>query len=128
MPRGEERRQYKRVIFTIEDGIIGTFTAPSDTDTTVKARVINISEGGVQLTFKPILNNRIKVGDRLLLTEIKGDKSDQVVVNVDAEVRWITENKLSEKIGVGLKFLDVLKKGKGLNQFMEFWFLQRLEN
>ena len=60
----DERRQFKRVLFTIEDGIIGTFSPiKDDAADKVAANVVNISEGGVQLTFKPILNQRIKVGD-----------------------------------------------------------------
>ncbi len=123
----DERRQYKRVLFTIEDGIIGTFCPIEKDEDKVAANIVNISEGGVQLTFKPILNQRIKVGDRLLLTEIRGEKSGQVIVNVDAEVRWISEDKLSEDIGVGLQFVDVLKKSKDVNEFVEFWYLQKLD-
>jgi c-di-GMP-binding flagellar brake protein YcgR len=125
---GKERRKYKRVLFTIEDGIIGTFSPSQEKDENVPANVINISEGGVQLTFKPILNHRIKVGDRLLLTEIRGDKSGQIIVNVDAEVKWISEDLLQEEIGVGLQFVDVLKQSKKLNEFVEFWYLQRLDD
>ena len=123
---GQERRKDKRVLFTIEDGIIGTFSPSEKNKNSVDASVMNISEGGVQLTFKPILNHRIKVGDRLLLTEIRGEKSGQIIVNVDAEVKWISEDKLSEDIGVGLHFVDVLKQSKNLNEFVEFWYLQRL--
>jgi c-di-GMP-binding flagellar brake protein YcgR len=125
---GQERRKYKRVLFTIEDGIIGTFSSIEEKEENVSANVINISEGGVQLTFKPILNHRIKVGDRLLLTEIRGDKSGQIIVNVDAEVKWISEDTLQEDIGVGLQFVDVLKQSKKLNEFVEFWYLQRLDD
>ena len=124
----KERRKHKRVLFTIEDGIIGTFTPVPTEKENVAANVINISEGGVQLTFKPILNHRIKVGDRLLLTEIRGDKSGQIIVNVDAEVKWISEDSLQEEIGVGLQFVDVLKQSKKLNDFVEFWYLQRLDD
>jgi c-di-GMP-binding flagellar brake protein YcgR len=123
----KERRKFKRVLFTIEDGVIGTFSPVSEGDDKVDANVINISEGGVQLTFKPILNHRIKVGDRLLLTEIRGEQSGQVIVNVDAEVKWISEDRLSEDIGVGLEFVDVLKQSKNLNAFVEFWYLQKIE-
>ncbi len=125
---GIERRKYKRVLFTIEDGIIGSFSPPGEKDKDVDARVMNISEGGVQLRFKPILNNRIKVGDRLLLTEIKGKDSEQVIVNVDAEVKWVSDDKFTNDIGLGLEFVDVFDKSNTLNEFVEFWYLQRIEN
>ena len=125
---GIERRKFKRVLFTIEDGIIGSFSPPGQEENDVDARVMNISEGGVQLRFKPILNNRIKVGDRLLLTEIKGRDSEQIIVNVDAEVKWVSDDKLTNDIGLGLEFIEVFEKSNSLNEFVEFWNLQRIEN
>ena len=125
---GIERRKYKRVLFTIEDGIIGALSLPGDQDRDIKARVMNISDGGVQLRFKPILNNRIKVGDKLLLTEIKGQDSEQVVVNVDAEVKWVSDDKLTNDIGLGLEFVDIFNQSKKLNEFVEFWYMQRMDN
>ena len=125
---GIERRKYKRVLFTIEDGIIGSFAPSGENDEDVNARVMNISEGGVQLRFKPILNNRIKVGDRLLLTEIKGKDSEQVIVNVDAEVKWVSDDKFTNDIGLGLEFVDVFEQANSLNEFVEFWYMQRIES
>ena len=125
---GIERRKYKRVLFTIEDGIIGSFAPSGENDEDVNARVMNISEGGVQLRFKPILNNRIKVGDRLLLTEIKGKDSEQVIVNVDAEVKWVSDDKFTNDIGLGLEFVDVFEHANSLNEFVEFWYMQRIES
>jgi len=125
---GIERRKYKRVIFTIEDGIIGSFSPPGEQDQTVDAQVMNISEGGVQLRFKPILNNKIKVGDRLLLTDIKGEGSEQIVVNVDAEVMWVSDDKFTNDIGIGLEFGDLFDQSESLNEFVEFWYLQRIGN
>ena len=125
---GIERRKFKRVLFTIEDGIIGSFSPPGQEENDVDARVMNISEGGVQLRFKPILNNRIKVGDRLLLTEIKGKDSEQIIVNVDAEVKWVSDDKLTNDIGLGLEFIEVFEESNSLNEFVEFWYMQRIDN
>ena len=78
--KASERRKHKRLLFTIEDGIIGIFSPPGSDKNKITASVMNISEGGIQLTFKSILSNIIKEGDRLLLTEIRGSKSSQVIV------------------------------------------------
>jgi c-di-GMP-binding flagellar brake protein YcgR len=61
---GRERRKYKRVIFTPEDGIVGVFQPPNEDSKPLTADVINLSEGGIQLTFRSILENRIREGDR----------------------------------------------------------------
>ena len=123
---GPERRQFKRVLFTVEDGIIGTLTLPGNKHEKITAQVINISEGGICLTFKPILNQKIKEGDRLLLTSLQGSQSKQLIINVDAEIKWISENELSNKIGTGCEFIDLLAdEQKHINDMIEFWYLQK---
>ena len=59
MPK-EERRQSKRVLFTVEDGIVGVFNPPGNGGEAITANVMDISSGGVKLIFKPILENKIK--------------------------------------------------------------------
>ena len=125
--KNDERRQSKRVLFTVEDGIVGVFNPPGNGGDPVTASVIDISSGGVKLLFKPILDNRIKEGDRLILSEIKGSESSHVVINIDSEVKWITEDELSENIGLGVEFLDVLDDEKvKIDDMVEFWYLQKM--
>jgi len=123
----EERRQSKRVLFTVEDGIVGVFNPPGNGGDPVQATVMDISSGGVKLLFKPILENKIKEGDRLVLSEIRGSGSSQVVINIDSEVKWITEDELSENIGLGVEFLGVLEDEKEhINDMVEYWYLQKM--
>jgi c-di-GMP-binding flagellar brake protein YcgR len=129
MEKQTERRKYKRYIFTPEDGIVGIFYPPNDRGKPVTAEVINLSEGGIQLTFKPILKNRIHEGDKLLLTEIRGKKTSQVIINVDTEVRWITEDKLKNEIGIGCEFHEIIGENrKKISKFVEFWYMQRVQS
>ena len=122
-----ERRQSKRVLFTVEDGIVGVFNPPGNGGEPVQANVMDISSGGVKLLFKPILENKIKEGDRLVLSEIRGSGSSQVVINIDSEVKWITEDELSENIGLGVEFLSVLEDEKEqINDMVEYWYLQKM--
>jgi len=129
MPRtGQERRKYKRVLFTVEDGIVGVFNPADSKEKPITANVMNMSEGGLQLIFKSVLGNRIKEGDKLLLTEIRGSESSQVVVNVDTEVKWISDDQLSQDVGIGCEFQDLLgDKRKKINEIVEFWYMQRLQ-
>jgi c-di-GMP-binding flagellar brake protein YcgR len=123
----EERRQSKRVLFTVEDGIVGVFNPPGDGGEPVTANVMDISSGGVKLIFKPILENKIKEGDRLVLSEIRGSGNSQVIINIDTEVKWITEDELSDNIGLGVEFLDVLDdEREHIDDMVEFWYLQKM--
>ena len=125
----EERRKFKRVLFTVQDGIVGVFNPPGNDGSPIEATVMDMSQGGVRLLFKPILQNRIMEGDRLVLSEIKGAGSSQVIVTVDTEVKWITEDELNESIGLGVEFLNVLDDDQQkISDMAEFWFMQKLEN
>lgn len=128
--QGRERRKFRRFVFTLEDGIVGVFEPPGvKGDKHISAQVLNLSEGGLQLTFNAVLKQRIKEGDRLLLTEIQGSGSSEVVVNVDTEVRWISRDELSEKVGIGCEFINLLEDTKQkLNKMIEFWYLQRIQS
>ncbi len=124
---GPERRKFKRILFTVEDGIIGTLILPGNKREKITAQVINISQGGISLTFKPILNQKIKEGDRLLLTSLQSNKSNQVIINVDTEIKWISESELSDQIGTGCAFVDLLAdEKKRINEMVEFWYLQKV--
>jgi len=123
----EERRQSKRVVFTVEDGVVGVFNPTGNGGEPVTANVVDISSGGVKLLFKPILGNKIKQGDRLVLSEIRGSSSSQVIINIDSEVKWITEDELSDNIGLGVEFLDVLEEEREqIDEMVEFWYLQKI--
>ena len=124
----KERRQHQRVLFTVEDGIVGVFNPPGKEGEPVKASVMDISKGGVKLLFKPILKNRIMEGDRIILSEIKGHGSSPVIVNIDTEVKWISEDELSETIGIGVEFLNLLEnKQQQIDDLTDFWYMQKLE-
>lgn len=123
----DERRKHQRVLFTIDDGIVGVFDPPGEGDP-VQASVMDISKGGVKLLFKSILKNRIMEGDKLILSEIKGSGSTPVVVNIDTEVKWISENELSETIGLGVEFLNMSENSQSqVDEMTDYWFMQKLE-
>jgi c-di-GMP-binding flagellar brake protein YcgR len=125
----DEKRQFKRVLFTVEDGIVGVFNPPGKDGSPIEATVMDMSAGGVKLLFKPILKNRIMEGDRLVLSEIRGSGSSQIIVNVDTEVKWITEDELNKTIGLGVEFLNILDdKQQKISDMAEFWFMQKLES
>ena len=123
----EDRRRSKRVLFTVEDGIVGVFNPTGNGGEPVQANVMDISTGGIRLLFKPILKNKIKEGDRLVLSEIRGSGSSQVIINIDSEVKWITEDELSDSIGLGVEFLNVLEQERGqISDMVDFWYLQKM--
>jgi len=125
--KGIEKRIHKRVLFTPEDGIIGEFDLPGNAEENFTANIINMSQGGLHFTFPKYLSNSIKKGDRLILTNIKDNKSNELMVNVDTEVRWISVDKLSKNIGVGSEFLDLKDvQSNKIKEYLDLWYLQRI--
>ena len=123
----KDRRRYKRVVFTVEDGIVGVLNPPDNGTKPITATVMDISSGGIRLLFKPILKDKIREGDKLVLSEIRGMSSSQLIVNVDAEVKWISEDELSKSIGLGVEFLNILSEDRQqLDELVEFWYMQKL--
>ena len=67
-------------------------------------------------------------GDRIILSELKGQGSSPVIVNIDTEVKWISEDELSETIGVGVEFLNIMEsEQQQIDNLTEFWYMQKLE-
>ena len=123
----EDKRVNKRVLFTVEDGIVGVFYPPGEDNEPVTATVMNMSSGGVKLIFKSVLDNNIKEGDRLVLSELRGASSSQVIVDIDTEVKWISDDELTKDIGLGVEFLNVLDGDQQqINDMVEFWYLQKV--
>ena len=52
---------------------------------------------------------------------------ETVVINIDSEVKWISEDELSDNIGLGVEFLDILEDEKEhLSDMVEYWYLQKM--
>ena len=120
-----ERRRFKRVIFTVQDGIIGVFSDPVSPKKELHANVLDLSEGGIKISLQGVIANKIKEGDRLVLTQLRGKNSVQLIVNVDTEVKWISNDQISNFLGVGGEFHNLLKEERNeIHNFLDFWYLQ----
>lgn len=117
-----ERRQYTRMYFSAEDGIVSSFTVPGLEEENFSGVVMDISEGGMCLSIA--MENRVAIseGGSLLIRRFMGTPKLQSIVDVAASVRWIIELEGLKNITVGCEFLNLIPDYKELiNKFINSW-------
>jgi hypothetical protein len=103
----KERRRFRRVFFSIDDGVRGILAFSDLQRGVLAAHIINISEGGLGLALGKDKKDRIARGDPVILTHVTGIEGLEFLVNVDAEIKWIIDNPSLEFVGFGCEFVDV---------------------
>jgi c-di-GMP-binding flagellar brake protein YcgR len=69
----KERRKYKRALFSIDQGLAGQFALSSEAVEASKplvAPILDISEGGVGFLLDPSYGEKIRIDDKLVLTQL----------------------------------------------------------
>ncbi|QTA89531.1 PilZ domain-containing protein [Desulfonema magnum] len=117
-----ERREYKRMFFSIEDGPVAVFDLPNYQEKTIRAIVMDLSPGGMGLSIKKDDNIIINVEDRLLLREFKGHTELWPVVGIETKIRWIQNYKGFKHMLFGCEFLDIPETAKDqIRNFINSW-------
>jgi c-di-GMP-binding flagellar brake protein YcgR len=104
---GVERRQHRRVIFTINENINGQFLIPGIGKKPISSYILNMSMGGLHFTPKKGKNNEVKKGDRLVFMHLNIPHSDPLILNIDAEIKWVINPDMLEYIGIGCSFTNL---------------------
>jgi len=121
----KNKRKYRRAIFTLQDGILGHFILPNHQDESKSGPILNISEGGLFITLKRDNNRRLKKGDHITLTEIKGHKDLEFKGQIDTVIKWILDHESLECIGFGIQFNDLSEETRQkLRQFVNSWHIE----
>jgi c-di-GMP-binding flagellar brake protein YcgR len=119
----ERRRRFQRIFFSLKDEIIGIFSFPDLQRGVLAAHIINVSEGGMGLALEKEEKNRIKKGDQVTLSQIRGIKGLESLRHVEAEIRWILDDPPLELIGFGCEFLNVPESLRDtLRVFIDSWY------
>lgn len=118
---GPERRRFKRVVFSIEDGITGVFSSPGFADDSIAAMIMDLGAGGLQFVLPRNTTHKISTGDRLILGKVQGMTDLKFVCKVELKVKWIMDLEYFEHIGVGCEILnasDVIRDQ--INRFVDY--------
>ena len=107
----ETRRQFQRVIFSPDDGVICIFKSFSGDKklSVTAASILNLSASGVQFIVNKEKAVDFQKGQRLVFKGIKGVKDLDFTEDIEMEIIWILELKFLENIGIGCKFKNISK-------------------
>ena len=89
------KRQFHRVIFSREDGVISIFKPLSDTKklNVTAASILNLSAGGLQFIVSKEDADGFQTGERLVFSGIKGIKDLEFSEDIEMEIMWVLELK-----------------------------------
>ncbi len=125
MPSSHEnsdRRRFPRAIFSVEDGITGVLSIPGIHEKALSARILNLSEGGLQFSLDEKDKMKIHKGDRIVLLQIKAPSTLKFLMNIDAEVKWVLSNDVLELAGAGCAFINLSAISREqIAGFVEAW-------
>jgi len=126
--KGKANRLYPRIFFSAEDGIVASFSPPGNENEQERlvARVMDVSEGGMGLTFNKKENGKVHKGDRLIVVKVEGESSLEKIGGTEVEVKWVMDHALLEHTaGFGCQFMNT---DEGLRDLLrEFVNLRLLE-
>jgi c-di-GMP-binding flagellar brake protein YcgR len=122
MENPENRRNYQRALFTMEDDIQGVFSIPDSHIRPINTNILNLGEGGAHFIIDSSDESHFQPGTKIVLVQIKGPDPLQYLVNVDAEVKWILDHNIMEYVGAGCQFLDISQSSRDqIKSFVEAW-------
>lgn len=122
MTNPHEKRQYPRLVLSVEDGFFGSFILPDKNNLMVS--IVNISAGGANFSAPAKVQAQINPGDILLLKNIIGATRLAFLEDIEAEIRWIKELGGPEGISVGCRFHEL--SGPVLEQMIKFVDSERM--
>jgi len=107
----KEQRRFKRFYIPLDDRIEGIFSLSLKNSEAYlfTARIMDISEGGLNFALKRHDAKGIRSGDRLILKRIKGSKKLEFCTNMELEIRWTMgkSDRFLKHVGVGCGFQNI---------------------
>ena len=104
---GSERRVHERIYFSRSEEVTVALSLPGNKNKTLAAKIINLSKGGMAISFRRANDFCITQGETLFIKEIDGTYELKCIENILVETVWVLDNASLETIGVGCKFKDL---------------------
>ncbi len=105
--------------FSGSSGIAGIFFSETHPDEPIAANIMDLSLGGMGIVFKKDLSGRL--GDVLVLSEIRNMPSLAFMKNIKMEIRWAVRQS-PEQFAAGCEFVKVPKDfAEKLQTVMDSW-------
>ncbi|MCW5201334.1 PilZ domain-containing protein [Desulfobulbus sp. US1] len=112
----EEKRRYTRVIFNERNRVQAVVALPEKQDPAwqIPAAVLNMSEGGMQVTIERKKFQEMQQGDTVLLSRITGIQDLESLRDVPIQLIWIMDNEYLEHVLLGMSFSALSERQLGI--------------
>jgi c-di-GMP-binding flagellar brake protein YcgR len=101
-----EKRRYTRIIFN-EQNRVQAIVAFQDNQTSGQqliVSVLNMSEGGMQISVERKKFQKIRQGDTVFLSSLKGIPDLESLGEIPMQVIWVMDNEYLEHVLLGMSF------------------------
>ena len=124
----KEKREGKRIFFSVEDEVKGTFTFAGFQRGALTGAIVNLSESGVGLILrKDETTKKLGKGDYLILNQLNGIKGLEFVSDIKTEIKWILDSPTLKFIGCGCEFHEVPESMReAIQTFIDTWLIEKL--
>jgi c-di-GMP-binding flagellar brake protein YcgR len=104
-----EKRQHTRIIFNKSSKVeaVVTVTDASESKQNFPSSVLNMSEGGVQLSIKREELPEVRTGNTFILTGITGVSELEELTDIAMRVVWVMDNEYLEHVLLGMCFTSL---------------------
>ena len=112
----QEKRRYTRVIFNERNRVWAVVALPEKQDPArqMPASVLNMSEGGMQVSIERRMFHEMRQGDTVLLSRITGVQGVEALRNLSVQVIWIMDNEYLEHVLLGMSFPALSERQLGI--------------
>jgi c-di-GMP-binding flagellar brake protein YcgR len=122
MNKNTERRRFKRIFFSIEDGIIGLITLPPSHNKVLLANIMDLGAEGMGITLDKSECPHLDKGQKLILKEVNNSDSLNLINNITLEIRWVLNHRSLKHIALGCQFVNPPQAVcNQVQHFMDSW-------
>lgn len=126
-----EKRRYTRIIFNGRTRVQAVVALPGQQlpAQEMPASVLNMSEGGMQISIERKRFHSMQQGDTALLPRITGLRDLEGLKALPMQVIWIMDNEYLEHVLLGMAFSELSEEQRGiLRSFVENRLALAVEN
>ncbi|MDU9050305.1 MAG: PilZ domain-containing protein [Candidatus Electrothrix sp. Rat3] len=115
----EEKRRYTRIIFNERNRVQAAVALPGEQnpDQQMPASVLNMSEGGMQVSIERKKFQPMQQGDTVFLARIMGVQDLDALRDIPMRLIWIMDNEYLEHVLLGMSFSALSERQRGVLRF-----------
>jgi hypothetical protein len=101
---GQERREFKRVFFDLNDNVGITLSPVMSSIKAIPGVLLSISPGGISIAAAKNQKKNFREGDMLVISNLILPNTPIAIPRIEVEVKYVIFYKKSERITIGCVF------------------------